>query len=71
VLDYGQAQEEARAWWRADQGHDARTGPFTVNDAIGDYLAAYERRGGKAVYDTRKAAETHILPALGCVAVPS
>jgi integrase len=74
VLDYGQAQEEARAWWRADlrreEGHDAWTGPFTVNDAIGDYLAAYERRGGKAVYDTRKAAETHILPALGCVAVP-
>jgi integrase len=73
VLDFGQAQEAARAWWRADlrreAGHDTRTGPFTVKDAIEDYLAAYERRGGKALYEMRKAAETHILPALGGVAV--
>jgi integrase len=69
VFDYGQAQSAARAWWRAetrrDEGHDTRQGPFTVQGAIEDYLKAYERRGGKAVYDTRRAAETHILPLLG------
>jgi integrase len=74
VIDYGQAQEAARQWWRAEcrreDGHDTRTGPFTVKDVIEDYLAAYERRGGKAAYDTRKAAETHILPALGGISVP-
>ena len=69
MLDYGQAQKAAREWWRAElrreEGHDTRSGPFTVADAMADYLKAFERRGGKAVYDTRRAAETHILPALG------
>jgi integrase len=69
VLDYGQAQSAARTWWRADlrqaEGHDARVGPLTVRDAIADYLKAYERRGGKSVYHTRRTAEVHILPALG------
>jgi integrase len=69
VLDYGQAQKAARAWWRADlrreEGHDTRQGPFTVADAIADYLNAFERRGGRSIYATRRAAETHVLPALG------
>ena len=69
ILDYGQAQRAAREWWRAEvrreEGHDTRQGPLTVADAVADYLKAYERRGGKAVYETERAAETHILPALG------
>jgi integrase len=73
VLDYGQAQNAARAWWRADlrreEGDDTRSGPFTVADAIADYLTAFERRGGKSVYTTRRAAEAHILPALGITLV--
>jgi integrase len=73
ILDYAQAQKAAREWWRLearrDEGHDTREGPFTVKDAIDDYLKAYERRGGKALYDTRRAAEAHILPALGGNAV--
>jgi integrase len=73
VLDFGQAQEAARAWWRVDlrreNGYDIRTGPVTVKDAIEDYLVSYERRGGKAVYETRKAAETHVLPTLGALVV--
>jgi integrase len=73
ILDYGQAQKAARAWWRAElrreEGHDTREGPFTVKDAVDDYLNAYEQRGGKAVYDARRAAETHILPALGTALV--
>jgi integrase len=73
ILDYAQAQKAAREWWRLearrDEGHDMREGPFTVKDAIDDYLKAYERRGGKALYDTRRAAEAHILPSLGGNAV--
>jgi integrase len=73
ILDYGQAQKAAREWWRAelrrDEGHDTRQGPFTVADAIADYIKAYERRGGKAAYETRRAAEAHILPALGTTTV--
>jgi integrase len=69
VYDYGHAQKAARAWWRSErrreEGHDTRSGPFTVTDAMGDYLSAFQRRGGKSLYETRRAAETHILPALG------
>jgi integrase len=69
ILDYGQAQKAARAWWRAElrtqEGHDARSGPYTVAGCIADYLKEFEARGGKSVYQTRRAAETHILPALG------
>jgi integrase len=73
VLDYGQAQHAARDWWRAElrreEGHDSRQGPFTVADAMADYLKAYERRGGKAVYDARCIVQAHILPALGTALV--
>ena len=73
VLDYGQAQKTAREWWRAEarreEGHDTRQGPLTVADAMSEYLKAYARRGGKAVYGTKRATETHILPALGNIPV--
>ena len=69
VLDYGQAQKAARDWWRAEarreEGHDTRHGPLTVADAMGEYLKAYVRRVGEAVYETQRALEAHILPALG------
>jgi hypothetical protein len=44
-------------------------GPYTVASAIADYLRAYERRGGKSLYTTRRAAETHILPMIGDIPV--
>jgi integrase len=73
ILDYRHAQQRARDWWRAElrreEGHDTRQEPFTVTDAWGDYVKAFERRGGKSVYETRRAAETHILPALGATPV--
>ena len=73
VLGYGQAQKAARDWWRTElrreEGYETRTGPFTVADAIADYLKAVARRGGKSVYHARRAAETHILPPLGSMQV--
>jgi integrase len=73
VLDYGQAQEAARAWWRAElrseEGHDTRSGPYTVADAVADYLKEMDGRGAKSVYHTRRAAETHVLPTLGTALV--
>ena len=69
VRDFGQAQRAARDWWRTElrreEGHEASIGPLTVADVVADYLKGLERRGGKSVYHTRRAAETHILPALG------
>jgi integrase len=73
ILDYAQAQRAAREWWRLEQrreeGHEVQSGPFTVSNAITDYLTAYERRGGKAVYHARRAADLHILPEIGSVLV--
>jgi integrase len=73
VLDYSQAQKAARDWWRSElrreDGYDTRSGPFVVADAVQDYLKAFERRGGKSVYDARRTAETHILPTLGTLQV--
>jgi integrase len=73
VLDYGQAQKRAREWWqtelRRDEGHNPRTGPLTVADAMADYLVDFERRGGRSAYHTHRAAETHIIPALGAILV--
>ena len=73
ILDYAQAQKTARAWWRTElrreEGHETRSGPYTVAEAIADYLKELEGRGGKSIYQTHRAAETHILPALGTVMV--
>jgi integrase len=73
VLDFGHAQKAAREWWRAEvrreEGHDTRSGPYTMAEAVADYLKELEGRGAKSVYHTRRAAETHILPALGTALV--
>ena len=73
VLDYSQAQKAARKWWRSElrreEGHDTRTGPFTVADAVADYLKALEGRGRKSAYHARRAAHTHVLPSLGSLQV--
>jgi integrase len=70
VFSFAQAQERARQFYKRKAREAAgelapHDGPYTVNDAIAAYTKAYERRGGKALYDTRRAAETHIIPELG------
>lgn len=78
VLDFRQAEASARE--RIARHHRVTAGeepepvtgpaiPYTVADAIADYLADYAARGGKALNTTRQAAEAHILPQLGKLAV--
>src|SRR6185437_1782955 len=72
VLDYRQAEAKAREWaarqHRQAAGQEPeRAGPYTVADAIRDYMAAYQLRGGKAVAATRQAIGGHILPQLGAI----
>jgi integrase len=74
VFSCAQAQEQARAFFvrkaREVAGDLApHDGPFTVQHALDNYLKAYERRGGRAVYHARRVAETHIIPALGSLPV--
>jgi integrase len=74
VFSFAQAQERARAFFQNGARQAAgdlapSDGPYTVVSAIADYLRAYERRGGKALYTTRKVTETHIRPAIGHIPV--
>jgi integrase len=74
VFSFAQAQERAREFFRRKAREAAgelapHDGPYTLAEALADYLKAYERRGGKAVDDTRRKVETHILPELGSLAV--
>ena len=70
VLSYAEAQEKARQWFvekgREDKAGKSR-GPYTVADAIEDYLADYQGRGGKAVKDARTRVDALILPTLGTI----
>jgi integrase len=45
--------------------------PYTVADAIADYLTDYTARGGKALDRTQSVAEAHILVSLGKLSVGS
>jgi len=78
VLDYRQADKLAREWiakrHRISAGLEpeavaAPTKPYTVADAMADYLTDYGARGGKGVPETRNAVTAHILPALGALPV--
>lgn len=74
VLDYRQAETKARAWASVQQHksvgldpeRDTRA-PYTVVDAIRDYLTHYRRRGGKGLAQTQFVVDAHILPALGAI----
>jgi integrase len=74
VLDYRQAENAARDWiarhHRVAAGMEpeavaAPAAPYTVTDALTDYLSDYVARGGKALAATKQAAGAHIQPALG------
>jgi integrase len=69
LLSFKQAQEAARAWWRAeerkDRGLAPDDGPYIVAKALDAYFADRERRGSKGLPQDRAAAKLRILPALG------
>ena len=69
VLDWAQAQREARKVADRKQrealGLDEAVGPYTVAQALTDYLASYERKGGKAADRVRATIKAHIEPVLG------
>ena len=78
VLDFRQAESRARAW--VARHHRVKAGlepeasveaskPYTVAEAMTDYLGDYEARGGKGVAQTRTSVVAHILPPLGDVVV--
>ena len=72
VFSYKEAQEQARQWFveqarNADNKAGMRRGPYSVGDAIEDYLVWMEGEEKKSAEDTRTRARALILPVLGAV----
>ena len=72
VYSFAQAQERARAWFQGKAREAAgdfvpHDGPYTVADALADYRADYQRRGGKAIDRLDWSAAAWIVPELGAV----
>lgn len=70
IFSYREAQEKARAWFarraRIAAGMEPeQVGPYTVADAMRDYLAHLASRGARGLAQTQQAAKAHVLPALG------
>jgi integrase len=70
-LCYAEVQRKADEWFklaaRGFEGEGPRNGPYTVKDALADYMAAYRRKGGKSVDRTQWAIDALIMPDLGSV----
>ncbi len=66
ILNFAQAQERARAWFAevASGGRRPTNKPYTVDEALTDYLAGFE---GKSLEHTRNRVEAIIRPALGTI----
>lgn len=77
ILTFAQAQQKAKDWFdecdkrkrAALKGEAISVGPYTVANAIHDYLEDGKRRGMKALERTEQAARAHILPELGAIEV--
>jgi integrase len=72
AYSFAQAQERARAWFQGKAREAAgdfvpHDGPYTVADALADYRADYQRRGGKAIDRLDWSAAAWIVPELGAV----
>jgi integrase len=68
VLSFHQAQAAAREWFKRKTHEDAGqvvSGPYTVANAMDDYMADRERVRRKPLDRTRSVIETHIRPILG------
>ncbi len=65
TLTFAQAQDKARAWFLAIERNAGRVmEPLTVGEAMSAYVADYIARDGKALKDTQRAIDAHILPAM-------
>lgn len=66
ILNFDQAQEKARKeGQKIINGSDWREKPYTVKDAVTDYLADFKAHGKKSLYSTETQINAHILPTFG------
>lgn len=65
AISYADAQSKARAWFVAVTRPEQPTGPYTVRDAITDYLDWFRTTGRKSIKETGASVGAFILPQLG------
>jgi integrase len=63
-LDFWQAQDQARKRWKERARAGSENAPYTVADALADYLVHLEHEG-KSARDAKARLDAHVLPVLG------
>jgi integrase len=67
ILDFRQAQDAARRWFHGlDRNGGRRAGPYTVADALDDYLEGFQ---GKDRANTKRRIDAIIKPGVGSIDV--
>lgn len=65
AISYAQAQTRAREWFADVVRPEAPLGPYTVRQAIADYLDWFRTTGRKSLNETTASTNAFILPQLG------
>jgi len=71
AISYPQAQAKAREWLAAVARPPTHLGPYTVREAVADYLDWFHATGRKSIKETEASVNAFILPRLGDEEVPS
>ena len=71
ILSFKQADEQARLWFAELARGGGKAGPFTVGDALDEYLDGFRGKAGKVPADLRSRIDAIIRPALGAIEVAS
>ena len=65
AISYAQAQTKARDWFSTVTRPEQAGGPYTVRDAMTDYLDWFRATGRKSIKETEASVKAFILPQLG------
>jgi integrase len=65
AVSYAHAQTEARDWFATLVRPEKPAGPYTVRDAVTDYLDWFRATGRKSIKETEASVGAFILPQLG------
>jgi integrase len=71
AVSYAQAQVKARDWFATVTRPEESAGPYTVREAVADYLDWFRATGKKSIRETGATVGAFILPQLGDLEVGS
>jgi integrase len=65
AVSFAQAQTKARDWFATVTKPEQPGGPYTVREAVADYLDWFRATGRKSINETKASVDAFILPQLG------